>query len=74
MTDRDVQREIEENQRRARDEQDVGLEEDVLRQDDDDGTFLDDALDAIPGIGDDDASRKREVEHDDNNKGRFMPE
>jgi hypothetical protein len=30
MTDRDVQREIEANERRARDEEDVGVDEDVL--------------------------------------------
>jgi hypothetical protein len=73
MSDRDVEREIEENQRRSRDEQDVGLDEDVLRENDDDGGFLDNALDSIPGIGDDD-SEKRDVEYNDNNKGRVQPE
>jgi hypothetical protein len=72
MTD-DVQREIEANERRARDQQDVGVEEDVLRQNDDDGTFLDDALDGIPGIGDND-SEKHDVEYGDNEgANRFQP-
>ena len=73
MSDRDVQREIEENQRRARDEQDVGLDEDVLRENDDSGGFLDDVLDSIPGIGDDD-SEKRDVEYNDNTRDRVQPE
>lgn len=73
MTDNDVQREIEANERRARDEQDVGIEEDALRGNDD-GTFLDDALDSIPGIGDDE-SDKHEAEYgDDDDRGRFVPE
>jgi hypothetical protein len=73
MSDRDVQREIEENQRRARDEQDVGLEEDVLRDNDDGGGFFDNVLDSIPGLGDDD-SEKRDVEYNDNNRDRSLPE
>lgn len=73
MTDRDVQREIEENQRRARDEQDVGLEEDSLREDEGSGSIVEDLVDSIPGIGDDD-SHQREVEYNDENKGRFQPE
>lgn len=73
MTDRDVQREIEENQRRVRDKEDVGLDENVLRQrDDDTGTFLEDALDSIPGIGDDD-SEEHDVEYDDNTKHTTTP-
>lgn len=73
MSDRDIQREIEENERRARDEQYVGVDEDAL-QGRDDGTFLDDALDDIPGIGDDE-SDKRDVEYgSDDDRGRFVPE
>lgn len=70
MTDKDVQREIEENQRRARDEQDVGLEEDILEQDRQEGntTILDDLGDAI--FGDKDDSRQQEVEYEDNNTSR----
>jgi hypothetical protein len=74
--DDDVQREIEANQRRARDEQDVGLEEDVLNdQDGGDGTILDDLGEAIFG-NDEDDSRKREVEYDDRDGGtnKFIPE
>lgn len=73
MSDRDIQREIEANERRARDEQDVGLEEDALRRNDD-GTFLDDALDDVPLIGDNE-SEKHEAEYgDDDDRGRFVPE
>jgi len=35
MSDRDVQREIEENERRVRDEHDVGIDQDVLQDADD---------------------------------------
>lgn len=73
MSDREIQREIEENERRARDEQYVGIDEDAL-QGRDDGTFLDDALDGIPGIGDDE-SDKRDAEYgSDDDRGRFVPE
>ncbi len=72
MTD-DVQREIEANERRARDEQDVGVEEDILGQNDDDGTFLGNPLDAITGVSDDD-SDKHDVEYGDNEgANRFQP-
>lgn len=67
MTDKDIQREIEENQRRARDEDEVGLEEDVLEQDrQDNTTIIDDLGDAI--FGDKDDSRQQDVEYDDNTK------
>lgn len=64
MSDQDVQREIEENERRARDEQDVGVDEDILRQDDGDGSIIDDLGDAI--LGRDDSSRQQDVEYGDN--------
>ena len=67
MTDHDVEREIEENQRRSRDEQDVGLEEDVLRQNDSDGLSLDDVIKSIPGIGRDESEEHR-TEYDDDTK------
>lgn len=73
MTDGDVQREIEENQRRARDKQNVGLEEDVLRQNEEPGNIVDDLVDSIPGIGKDD-SEQHDVEYDDDNSGRLQPE
>ncbi len=64
MTDKDIQREIEENQRRARDEDEVGLEEDVLEQDrQDNTTIIDDLGDAI--FGDKDDSQQQDVEYDD---------
>jgi len=72
MTDNDIQREIEENQRRARDEEDVGLEEDVLLDREDGRTILDDIGDAILGKED---SREREVEYNkDEDDGKFLPE
>jgi hypothetical protein len=55
MSDRDVEREIQENQRRVRDEQDVGLDEDVVEGQENNGSFLDD----LGGIlGNDDDSRE----------------
>lgn len=72
MTDNDIQREMEENQRRARDEEDVGLEEDVLLDREDGRTILDDIGDAILGKED---SREREVEYNkDKDDGKFLPE
>lgn len=65
MSDRDVQREIEANERRARDEEDVGVEEDVLLDEenrDADGGLLSDLLDA------DEGDRTREEEFSDNNR------
>ena len=68
MTDKDVEREIEENQARVRDTEDIGLDEDVLREreNENDGTILEDLGDAI--LGKDDHSREREVEYNDNDK------
>ena len=56
MSDRDVQREIEENERRVRDEQDVGLDEDVVERQDD-GGFLDDLGGGLLGNDDDSGDR-----------------
>lgn len=70
MSDRDVQREIEANERRARDEEDVGLEEDSLRDGDSDGTFLDNLADGLRG---EDDSEQREVEHRDPTKRGSVP-
>lgn len=58
MTDRDVQGEIEENERRVRDEQDVGLDEDVVEGQENDGGFLDDLGGGI--LGNDGDSRERD--------------
>lgn len=58
MSDRDVQREIEENERRVRDEQDVGLDEDVVERQEKDGGFLDDLGGGL--LGNDDESRERD--------------
>jgi hypothetical protein len=63
MSDRDVQREIEANERRARDEEDVGVDEDVLREDEnrDQGIFT-----RLFDVDDDD--RAKDAEFDDNTK------
>ncbi|HVL23685.1 MAG TPA: hypothetical protein VM450_06350 [Thermomicrobiales bacterium] len=63
MSDRDVQREIEANERRARDEEDVGVDEDVLREDDnsDRGIFT-----RLLDVDADDPNQ--EAEFDDNTK------
>ena len=52
MTDDSVQREIEANQARKRDTEDVGLEEDVIVDRDQEGTIFDDLKERI--FGDDD--------------------
>ncbi len=65
MSDRDVQREIEENERRVRDEQDVGLDEDVVEGQENAG-FLDD----LGGVlGNDDDSRERDDQRRGNDTG-----
>ncbi len=52
MSDRDVEREIQENERRVRDEQDVGLDENVVEaQENSEGLF--DELGNIFGSDDD---------------------
>lgn len=60
MSDRDVEREIEENQRRVRDEQDVGLDENVVEGQGNDEGLLDDLGGTL--FGDDDDSRDRNDE------------
>jgi len=63
MSDRDVQREIEANERRARDEEDVGVEEDVLVQEENSGGLLSDLFDV-----EDEGDRTREEEFSDNTR------
>lgn len=63
MTDRDVQREIEENERRARDEQDVGLDEDVVNQTNDDDSIFENTRDFF--LDNDNDSEEREVEYNE---------
>jgi hypothetical protein len=54
MSERDdVEREIEENQRRVRDEQDVGLDENVVEGPGNNEGILDDLGDGLLGDGDD---------------------
>lgn len=75
MTDRDIEREIEENHRRARPESEVGLEEDEIldRESEDSGTIVDRLGNAI--FGKDRPSREREVEYDDEgDEGKFIPD
>jgi hypothetical protein len=60
MTDHDVQREIEANERRARDEEDVGLDEDALTREAD-PTAEPGLLRGLLNLGDeDDATRDEE--------------
>ena len=59
MTDPDVQREIEANERRARDEQDVGLDEDVLASDAE-PTTEPGLLRGLLNLGDDDDATRDE--------------
>lgn len=65
--DDDVQREIEANERRARDTEDVGLDEDYITQRDEGDTFVEDAADTIFNP-DDDGPDERAHEFDDNTK------
>lgn len=68
MTDKDVEREIEENQRRARPESEVGLDENVLRErenEEESRSIIDDLSDAIRGK---DETEEQEVEYRDNDK------
>ncbi len=67
MSDRDVQREIEENERRVRDEQDVGLDEDVVEGQENNEGFLDDLGGGI--LGNDDDSRERDDQRRKDNTG-----
>jgi len=66
MTDRDVQREIEANERRARDEEDVGIDEDVLA-DEAGPTTEPGLLRGLLNLGDED-DRTREEEFRDERK------
>lgn len=66
MSDDPVQREIEENQARARDTEDVGMEENVLVDRDQEGTIFDDLTDNI--LGDDEPLDEQGHEYSDNTK------
>lgn len=66
MTDDSVQREIEANQARKRDTEDVGLEEDVIVDRNLEGTIFDDLKERI--FGDDDAPAEDSHEYRDNTK------
>jgi hypothetical protein len=64
MSDRDVQREIEANERRAREQEDVGIEEDVLLEEEQrDSGLLSDLFDV-----DDEDDRTKEEEFSDNTR------
>lgn len=67
MQDDDVQKEIEANQRRARDEQDVGLDEDYINDREQDDNFVTDAADTLFNP-DDDGPDEQAHEFDDNTK------
>jgi len=76
MTDKDdIEREIEENEARVRDTEDIDIDEDVIRQreNDNDGTILNDLDNAI--LGRRKHSPEHEVEYHDNDKAtRTEPE
>ncbi len=57
MSDRDVQREIEENERRVRPEHDVGIDQDVLQDSDDMAGGIDLLVDPFTDDDEDDDER-----------------
>ena len=63
MSDRDIQREIEANERRVREQQDVGIEEDVLRDQEQEGL-----VEEILDLGGDEDDRTEEEEYSDNTR------
>lgn len=65
--DDDIQKEIEANERRARDPEDVGLDEDYLNERDEGDTFAGDAADSLFNP-DDNGPDERAHEFDDNTK------
>lgn len=67
MTDDDVQREIEANERRVRDREDVDLDEDYINERDENENFVTEATDAIFNP-DDEGPDERAHEYDDNTK------
>lgn len=70
MTDDEVQKEIEENQARKRDTEDVGLEEDYIEDRDEGGNVFTDLVDTVfhPDKADDKAPGDMDHEYDDNTK------
>lgn len=69
MTDDSVQREIEANQRRARDEEDVGIDENVLNEEEQEGTIFTDLVDDLFNP-EDSAPDEEAHEYDDNTKSQ----
>lgn len=67
MTDDDVQKEIEANERRARDSEDVGLDEDYINERDERDNFVTDATDALFNP-DEEGPDEMAHEYDDNTK------
>jgi hypothetical protein len=67
MSDDPVQKEIEANQARKRDPEDVGIEENVLVERDQEGTVLGNMTDDVFG-GDDDTPDEADHEYSDNTK------
>ena len=67
MTDDDVQREIEANERRARDKDEVGLDENVLNDRDEDENVVTDLIDSV-FHPEDDSPDEEAHEYDDNTK------
>jgi len=69
MTDDSIEKEIEANQRRARDEEDVGLDENVLNREEGGGNFITDLADSIFNP-DDNAPDEEAHEYDDNTEAQ----
>jgi hypothetical protein len=69
MSDDPIQKEIEENQARKRDTEDVGLDEDHIQDRDGDGNFVTDIVDDIFNPEDAaDGTDEMSHEYDDNTK------
>jgi hypothetical protein len=65
MTDDDVQREVEANERRARDTEEVGVDENVLNEEDGDGNIVSNFIDSV-FHPDEDTPGDEDHEYDDN--------
>lgn len=67
MSDDPIQREIEANEARARDTEDVGIDENVLANRDQEGTVFEELTETALG-DDDDEPGEADHEYDDNTK------
>lgn len=67
MSDDSVQKEIEANEARVRDTEDVGVDENVVQQRDQEGTIFEDLTEDVLG-DDDNVADEKAHEYDDNTK------